>query len=85
MAKKPGFTLEQHQAAGAELKDINRRLQALALQFGKAYPRSGERSRPGYYLSKALEAVGTARTLAEDVMFAEYPDATTKVYYGGQE
>lgn len=81
--KKPGLTFERHQEIGAELKEMYNRLQSLAVEFSHAYPRSNSAYRE---LCKATEALGGARSGAEDNLFKEHTDrATTKIYYGGQE
>lgn len=79
--KKPGLTLERHQEVGAELREMYHRLQSLAVEFSHAYPMSD-----GAYqeLNKAVKALGSVRSGAEDNLFREHRDrATTKVYYGG--
>lgn len=83
MPKKPGLTLERHKEIAAELKDINHRLQALAVEFGNAYPLAGETGAAHQWLTKAYKAVGAARGFAESNMFREHPEsATIHVYYG---
>lgn len=86
MAKKPGLSLERHKEVAAELKEIQKRLIALSVEMGNAYPRSGEKSWPAKELARAERHVGSARCWAEENLFRDHPgDADINIYYGGED
>jgi hypothetical protein len=83
--RKPGLTLEEHKAIGAELKAMSERLAKLSVQVTTAYSVSSRHG--GYSISgihKAAKGVDSARCWLEECLFDDCPaDADTSIYYGG--
>lgn len=83
--KKPGLTLARHKEIGQILKDMNRQLVSLAVEFGNAYPMSGEKARPYQQLTKAGTALADARSSAENNCVKDFPDDWDVGFYFGSE
>ncbi|OEV30466.1 hypothetical protein AN219_10750 [Streptomyces nanshensis] len=81
---KPGLTHEQHTDIGKQLHDIREQLIKIAVDVANAYPRAGDRGRPGRKLHTALDAIDTARSDLDSALFNEHPaQADTHTYYPG--
>ena len=86
MGRKYGLTLERHREIGGELKEMFNKLIDLTVEVGNAYPVTGDRGRPYIRLSKAHKEISIARSILEDLLYAEHPeDATIDFYYNGKE
>ena len=68
MPKKPGFTLEQHQAMGKRLKELYKDLNAVHSDVSNAYP-----GNPGEQAAIALEAVRQLRIALDYEICREIP------------
>jgi len=80
---KPGLSLERHKEIGQILKKIDQQLASLDVEFGNAYPTTGERARPRRQLLKARAALSEARSSAENNCAKEFPDDwEVSLYYG---
>lgn len=67
--KKPRFTEEQHDKLGRELQIINRRLNQMHTEVGKAYPlESGCKA----VCKKACDAVFAFRSKMDDILASEW-------------
>ena len=83
MPRKPGLSLRQHEELGATLKRMRDSLLREHLNISRAY---GKTHRAAEALHTAYEAVDRARTILDDHVFMENPDAgseLTKIYYPG--
>ncbi|MGW8364548.1 hypothetical protein ACWGK1_28790 [Streptomyces wedmorensis] len=83
---KPRLTFEEHLEMGRSLSSMRDELQRRAIQLANAYPRYGQEGIPAKKLDAAFEALETARTELDHLMFQEHPEqGTTKVYYPDAE
>lgn len=83
--RKPGLSLERHREIGRILKEMDQQLASLAVEFGNAYPKTGERSLPHQHLLKARAALSEARNRAENNCAKEFPDDWEVGFYYGRE
>jgi len=81
MKKRP--TLSEHQAFGAELKELRDRLLKLSVRVSNAYPKT---ERAGRELHASLTRMDAAKSRLEDLVIMENGEADTSVllgcYYG---
>ena len=69
---KPRFSLQEHQNAGKELKEIYGRLVKLNVCIHNGYPKNGEESKAA---SSATEAVQHLMSTMDDAVCLENPHA----------
>jgi hypothetical protein len=81
----PVNTMEQHTAAGRAMKRARNMLVKLYVKVANAYPQSRS-ARTLRTIKKIERYIDTARHHAEEQLFKDHPaEATTKVYYGGEQ
>ena len=78
MSRKPGLTLDEHRALGAELQAIRDRLVKITVITGNSYP-----AKVGRCASRAVETIDKLRSELDNRMFAENPNngMMANVYY----
>ena len=85
-ARKPGFTFEEHQKIGGELKRIHRHLTDNFLIISKAYGPSSKASKSG---ERALKYLNRLRSDLDNEVFRENPERSNPeliaCYYGESE
>ncbi|MCG8636260.1 MAG: hypothetical protein MI863_20680 [Desulfobacterales bacterium] len=81
-ARKPGFTLEQHEQLGLELQTIRDRMLFIGTELANHFPQKTEVAGLAKIVSNDLENL---RSQCEEVMFKKYKNKTdidlTQVYY----
>jgi hypothetical protein len=78
--RKKGLTIDEHRAAGLEMKEIHQALLNLKVIYCAAYPR---KITPALPLGDAIKALTKARCMAEERLYDDFPkEADTQVYYG---
>lgn len=86
MAKKPRFTLKQHEALGRELQEIQNKLSRIETSLFSAYPIS---SRVPALAGRAVESVRALRYRLDDLVCQEntqIPDiGQRKIYLRGSD
>lgn len=84
MARKPGFTQEQHEIIGSVLAQMVQDLNALRILVDEAHGHTGNRaSRIARSLSTAIDRIGRIRCELEDVYAETYPGVwETYAYFG---
>ncbi|MBT2439943.1 hypothetical protein J7E93_07370 [Streptomyces sp. ISL-36] len=83
---KPRLSFEEHVEMGRALASMRDEVQKRWIQLENAYPRSGQQGVPAKKLEAAFNALETARTELDHLMFQEHPEeGTTKVYYPDAE
>lgn len=87
MARKQGFTMEQHNIVGAKLRQLQRDLADLRVGVSHHYTLTGDRSsRVLNGLAKMDKALSTVRSELEELMAKEHTkEWNVSVYYGGAE
>ena len=85
MAKKSGFTMDQHQEWGRRLFRVHDDLVRLYVDVANHYPVSvGRAGRTLQHLDKMQHALSTVRSELEELMAAQYPgEWKPSIYYGG--
>lgn len=85
MAKKPGFTLEQHKKHGSKINDCYACMVSITTELENAYPKTSPVNR---LAKKALKAIEDFRNHIDNMVCDENPSTKdtdlTKIYYGGE-
>lgn len=78
MAKKLGFTLEQHEKLGLELQTMRDSLVKITVEIGKAYP-----NKIAEIASKASDIIDSLRSALDDKVCIENRDLkdASRIYY----
>jgi uncharacterized protein YozE (UPF0346 family) len=80
-AKKPGLTVDEHKALGAELHAMRTRLMHLYVESTHKYPKNSPVAR---HLAGSFNRLDQARSALDDCLAREHPaDFDTRTYYPG--
>ena len=83
--RKPGFTLEQHQEVGCELRRMQQSLVCLEVALSRAYGKT----KPIFHQThRAVKVLAALRSKLDNVVCREHPtdDSVLRCYYGcGQD
>lgn len=86
MARKPGFTLEQHKETGRDLKEIKRLLQKFLVETYPAFPQKSRAGKARRFIDKALDATNEAKHEMEEQLVLDVPGLSSEefgpIYYG---
>jgi hypothetical protein len=77
--KRTGFSFEEHQEIGKELRDIDRKLGSLLVRVGAAYGTSSDASKAA---EKSVKYVNRLRSKLDDAVCGEHPEKGDKEVIG---
>ncbi|MEZ7197046.1 hypothetical protein [Pseudodesulfovibrio karagichevae] len=84
--KKPGFTLDEHKAAGEKIKRARDLLNDVSVSISRAYPKSSRAGKANGVLFKTLDAFRTIKHELDEQVARDFPDLTPRefgpIYYG---
>lgn len=83
MSKYPGFTFEEHEAFGRELRDMRNKISKALCDIGKKY---GVSHKAVKRIEDVLHKIEQLRSTLDDVVGIENPEKSPKelnaIYYG---
>ena len=86
MAKKPGFTIEQHREIGQEVKAVYKNLLEVGKEVSNHYPNTGRSAKALTMISKMTDLCIKLKCEMEEILKEEHPqlelEEYRKFYYG---